>query len=228
MTKKKKPMAGVLCAAKRHIHIYAPAQPQQYFKFPMRLPAIRLMKRFTIPFTHKILSAKSPIKSSVEMTCHKLFNKIGLVIVFFFCLLASNIALALEVARPAYTPPPPAVSSGSIVQIIFSLLLVLVAIVLVAWLLKRMNLAQQGSGNLLKVLGSVAVGQRERIVLVEVNDTCLVVGIGPGQIRTLHTFQKTEDFDINSKLAETQTAENKFSKLLSSVIGHRKQDSENK
>lgn len=228
MTHKKQQMAGVLCAAKRHIHMHAPTQPQQCFKFPMQLPATWPMKRFTISLAYRILSAKSPIKSSVEMTGHKLLNNIGLVIGFFFCLLAPNIALALEVVRPAYVPPPPAVSSGSIVQIIFSLLLVLVAIVLVAWLLKRMNLAQQGSGNLLKVLGSVAVGQRERIVLVEVNDTCLVVGIGPGQIRTLHTFQKTEDFDINSKLSETQPTENKFSKLLSSVIGHRKQDAENK
>lgn len=143
-------------------------------------------------------------------------------------LATSRLAYAVEVPRPTYTPPPPAVSSGNILQIIFSLLLVLAAIVLVAWLLKRMNLAQQGSGNLLKVLGSVAVGQRERIVLVEVNETCLVVGVGPGQIRTLHTFQKTADFDIDPKLSETQPAENKFAKLLSSFAGHRKQGAESK
>jgi flagellar protein FliO/FliZ len=77
------------------------------------------------------------------------------------------------------------------VQIIFSLLLVLAAILLVAWLLKRMNVAQQGTGNMLKVLGGVAIGQRERVVLVEVNDTWLVVGVGPGQIRTLHTLPKS-------------------------------------
>lgn len=106
---------------------------------------------------------------------------------------ASKLACAVEGARPAYTPsPPPAVSSGSIVQIIFSLLLVLAAILLVAWLLKRMNVAQQGTGNMLKVLGGVAIGQRERVVLVEVNDTWLVVGVGPGQIRTLHTLPKSE------------------------------------
>lgn len=107
-------------------------------------------------------------------------------------------AYAAEGTRPAYTPPP-AVSSGNIVQIIFSLLLVLAAIVLVAWLLKRMNVAQHSPGKLLKVLGAVPLGQRERIVLVEVNDTCLVVGIGPGQIRTLHTFAKTAESGQNQK-----------------------------
>jgi flagellar protein FliO/FliZ len=77
------------------------------------------------------------------------------------------------------------------VQVIFSLLLVLAAILLVAWLFRRMNVAQKGNANLLKVLGGVSIGQRERVVLLEVEDTWLVVGVGPGQIRTLHTLQKS-------------------------------------
>src|SRR4030067_3514532 len=116
-------------------------------------------------------------------------------------LATSGLAFAAEDTRPAYTPPPPAVSSGSIVQIIFSLLLVLAAIVLVGWLLKRMNVAQQGSGNLLKVLGGTSIGQRERIVLVEVKDTWLVIGVGPGQIRTLHTLNRPEGIEQNTVIA---------------------------
>src|SRR3989338_4943474 len=143
-------------------------------------------------------------------------------------LATSELAFAAEDARPAYTPPPPAVSSGSIVQIIFSLLLVLAAIVLVAWLLKRMNVAQQGSGHLLKVLGGVSIGQRERIVLVEVKDTWLVVGVGPGQIRTLHTLQKAENLVTDLQSPETQPPENKFASLLSSILSHRKHGAENK
>lgn len=97
-----------------------------------------------------------------------------------------------EVGHPSLPSTVPAVGSGGILQIIFSLLLVLAVIVLVAWLLKRMNVTQQGTGNHLKVIGGVAVGQRERVVLVEIDDTWLVVGVGPGQIRTLHTLQKSE------------------------------------
>jgi flagellar protein FliO/FliZ len=69
-------------------------------------------------------------------------------------------------------------------------LLVLAAVVLVGWILKRINLPQQGAGNALKVISGVAVGQRERIVLVEVNDTWLVVGVAPGQVNALHTMPK--------------------------------------
>ncbi|WP_035383673.1 flagellar biosynthetic protein FliO [Ferriphaselus sp. R-1] len=102
------------------------------------------------------------------------------------------VAAADTASRPAYVPPAPtALSSGSILQVIFSLLLVLGAIVLVAWLLKRINLPQQGGRNLLKVVSGVAVGQRERIVLVEVGETWLVVGVAPGSVRTLHTLPKS-------------------------------------
>jgi flagellar protein FliO/FliZ len=81
-------------------------------------------------------------------------------------------------------------SSGSVLQVIFSLLLVLAAVFVVGWILKRINLPQQGAGNALKVISGVAVGQRERIVLVEVNDTWLVVGVAPGQVNALHSMPK--------------------------------------
>ncbi len=133
------------------------------------------------------------------------------------------LAAAADDSRPAYVPPPPAVSSGGIVQIIFSLLLVLAAIFLVVWLLKRMNMVQQGHGNLLKVLGGVAIGQRERIVLVEVNDTWLVVGVGPNQIRTLHSLQKpdqAEGSEGSDVAAPVQPGGDggKFAALLSSAL----------
>ncbi|MGA8864753.1 MAG: flagellar biosynthetic protein FliO [Gallionella sp.] len=139
-------------------------------------------------------------------------------------LLAPVLATAADLTRPALTPPPPAVSSGSIVQIIFSLLLVLAAIVLVAWLLKRVNATQLGAGNQLKVLGSVALGQRERIVLVEVKDTWLVVGVGPGQIRNLHTLQKQDIQNAGDPSTAPLPSENKFAKLLGALLHHQSRD----
>jgi flagellar protein FliO/FliZ len=103
----------------------------------------------------------------------------------------SPLALAEEAARQAYVPPPPpGVSTGSVVQIIFSLLLVLAAVLAVAWLLRRLQLPQQAGVNALKVVSGVAVGQRERVVLVEVNDTWLVIGVAPGQVNALHAMPK--------------------------------------
>lgn len=124
-----------------------------------------------------------------------------------------------ETARPAYTPPPPsAVSSGSVMQIIFSLILVLAAVAAVAWIMKRINLPQHGAASLLKVIGGVAVGQRERIVLVEVNDTWLVVGIAPGQVRTLHTMPKGV---IPSGAQTGAMPDNKFQMWLKQMVEKR-------
>ncbi len=109
-----------------------------------------------------------------------------------YCFLFTQPVNALENAHASY-PPPTAFSAGSIVQIVLSLLMVLAAIVLVAWMLKRMNLTQKGNINGLKIITSVAVGQRERVVVLEIADTWLVVGIAPNQIRTLHTLPKSTD-----------------------------------
>lgn len=105
-------------------------------------------------------------------------------------------------------------------QIIFSLLLVLAAIVLVAWLLKRMNVAQQGSGNLLRVLGSVSIGQRERAVLVEIKNTWIVVGVASGQVCALHTLEKPEALEQNEPANSRPIEKSRsFSAALSSALG---------
>src|SRR5512135_2259247 len=131
----------------------------------------------------------------------------------------SPLVLAAEAARPAYVPPPAAaVSSGSVLQVILSLLLVLAAVVIVAWVLKPINLPQQGAGNALRVISGVAVGQRERIVLVEVNDTWLVVGVAPGQVNALHAMPKGA---LPSAASTMTTDDNKFQVWLKQMVEKR-------
>ena len=133
--------------------------------------------------------------------------------------LFSPLALAADAARPAYVPPPAAaVSSGSVLQVVFSLLLVLAAVVIVGWVLKRINLPQQGAGNALKVVSGVAVGQRERIVLVEVNDTWLVVGVAPGQVNALHAMPKG---NLPQAAGSSPIDDNKFQGWLKQMMEKR-------
>ena len=98
---------------------------------------------------------------------------------------------AAETARPAYTPPS-VLSSSNILQVIVSLLLVLAAVALIAWVLRRISLPHQGVGRQLKVISGVAVGQRERVVVVEVGETWLILGVAQGNVRTLHTMPRSE------------------------------------
>lgn len=64
---------------------------------------------------------------------------------------------------------------------------VVVALLLASlWLIKRLS-APRGPAAGLKVLGGVAIGSRERLVLVEVGDKVLVLGVTANNINTLHT-----------------------------------------
>ncbi len=98
-------------------------------------------------------------------------------------------AEAADSPRPAYTPPS-VLTLESVLQVVFSLLLVLGIVALVAWLLKRVSLPQQSAGRQLKVISNLAVGQRERVVVVEIQETWLVLGVAPGQVQTLHTLPR--------------------------------------
>jgi flagellar protein FliO/FliZ len=57
-----------------------------------------------------------------------------------------------------------------------------------AWVARRFGLQQTGSGRLLKVVSSAMVGQRERVVVVEIGGQWLVLGVAAGQVRALHSM----------------------------------------
>lgn len=71
------------------------------------------------------------------------------------------------------------------------LILVLALIGGISWLLKRFSLIPVGTAGAVKVIAATAVGQRERVVVVEIANTWLVLGVAPGRVSTLHTLDKT-------------------------------------
>ena len=76
-----------------------------------------------------------------------------------------------------------------------ALLLVVALIWLSCYLLKRLNHRQLDSRGNLRVISSCAVGQRERVVVVEVQQTWLVLGVGGGQVNLLHQLDTPADSD---------------------------------
>lgn len=88
---------------------------------------------------------------------------------------------------------PPGVSATTILQTALGLSLIIGVLFLAAYLLRKLNGGRGfGSHGPLRVVGGLLLGSRERIVLVEIGDTWIVVGLVPGQIRTLHTLPKGE------------------------------------
>jgi flagellar protein FliO/FliZ len=102
----------------------------------------------------------------------------------------SAVALPSALCAAEQTAPS---ATGAMLQSFFALLLVLAVIAGAAWLLKRTQQLQRGgSHQVLKNVSAIAVGAKERVVVVEVGDTWLVLGVAPGQVQTLHTLAKQE------------------------------------
>ncbi len=95
-------------------------------------------------------------------------------------------AIAFAAATPGIAPSP---IFGGFIQVVLALILVLAAIAASAWLLRRFA-TQIGSGGALRVLGGVMVGQRERLMLVEVGETWLIVGVAPGSVTAVHSMPR--------------------------------------
>ena len=85
----------------------------------------------------------------------------------------------------AAASPPAADIGASLWQLALGLAAVLALLVGSLWLLKRLAGPRAGSPGLMRVVAATAVGTRERVVIVEVGTTWLVLGVAPGQVSAL-------------------------------------------
>jgi flagellar protein FliO/FliZ len=76
-------------------------------------------------------------------------------------------------------------------QMLFGIVIVFGVLAGCVWLLKRFSSPVRGNG-LLRILGVTAVGPREKVVLLEVGEKVLMLGVTPNNVRTLHVFEHGE------------------------------------
>jgi len=75
-------------------------------------------------------------------------------------------------------------------QMLLGLTLVMGLMALAAWALKRFQSLKMREGGIIKTLGSVSAGTHGSIMVVEVGDQWLVVGVTPSRMDILATLQK--------------------------------------
>ena len=137
------------------------------------------------------------------------------------CLLAC-ISLAAGAVLP--TVPTPAAepvrsfAAAGLMQAAFGLAVVIGLIFLFAWAVRRFGLQPSGGGRLLKVVSSAMVGQRERVVVVEVGDSWLVLGVAAGQVRALHTMPAEKMPDAQTSVISGFSGGAFSQKLAESVL----------
>lgn len=124
-------------------------------------------------------------------------------------LLMQGVAWA-QVAVPQSSLKTDSPMTGHLLQTTLGLLFVLGLLFALMWLLKKMGIGnQQRRGGFYKVLATSALGPREKIVLVEIGDTWLVLGMTSNSINTLHSMPAG-----SIELDDLQSPAANFAKLL--------------
>ena len=106
-----------------------------------------------------------------------------------------------------------AISFGDLLNLVSGLIIVLFIFFGIAYLIKRLTGINGISRGHIKVIDSLHLGTRERLVLVKVSDIYLLLGISSGQINTLRVINELPDNleQVNPDIKA------RFHELLSSV-----------
>lgn len=86
-------------------------------------------------------------------------------------------------------PQPVVNASSPLVQVSGALTAIIIFILLAAWLAKRFGFAgKTSSAKGLKISASCSLGPRERVVVIDVEEARLVLGVTASQITHLYTL----------------------------------------
>ncbi|WP_339941684.1 flagellar biosynthetic protein FliO [Undibacterium luofuense] len=126
----------------------------------------------------------------------------------------SGLALTCQSVFAAEAVSTPATG---FLQIMLALLFVIALMLALAWVMKRVA-PMQGQQQLgMKIIGSLHLGQREKIMVVEVGDQWLILGVTPSGISRLESMPRQEHLLQNG----TPVAGTAFQSWLQSKIAKR-------
>jgi flagellar protein FliO/FliZ len=98
-----------------------------------------------------------------------------------------QLAMGQEVAPPSLQSP---IGSGDILSVGASLIVVVAAIMLCGWLYSRSQGLRVRGGGVINIIATQPLGPKERILLIEVANKQLIVGMTSTQVSTLHVFDE--------------------------------------
>jgi flagellar protein FliO/FliZ len=128
--------------------------------------------------------------------------------------LLSGSALAQTKGQAIVSP------STGLLQIFLALVAVIGLMLLIAWLFKRIGPINSMNKVPMKVVGGLSIGNRERIMVVEVGDQWLVLGVTAQQINTLSSMPK-QVIATSEPAHANANPENQFSHWLKKTLDKR-------
>ena len=107
-------------------------------------------------------------------------------------------------------------SAAYFLKLGLALLLVLAMFLSFAWMMRRFNGYQSTAKGDLRVVTGLNLGTREKLVIVQVGEEQILLGVTPGNIKKLHRL------DVAIEDSKTVTP-GEFSQKLKSVLKNREQ-----
>ena len=135
--------------------------------------------------------------------------------------LRTSAAIACALLAPCIAfaaDPPAAVGTGSVLQVLLGLVVVLGMVFAAAWAMRRFNPNATTANSALRVVAGTAVGNRERVLLLEIDNTWLVVGVAPGRVSQIHSMPRPDNFQAGP----SPVVQNAFATWLKQTIEKRK------
>lgn len=133
------------------------------------------------------------------------------------CTALLSVAMPLQAGDAAPSPIGMArevMDGGFMLQFLAGLAIVLASIAALAWLMKRAGGLRTSAQGTLRVIDGIALSARERIVLVQVGDTQVLLGVAPGRVNRVHVL----DEKVAAK-AVTDSVPASFGERLKQAIG---------
>jgi flagellar protein FliO/FliZ len=96
--------------------------------------------------------------------------------------------MLLALALPIAAAPEISVG-GELVRVLLSLVGIIALIFAAAWLSRRLQARTLPGGRRLRCVETMAVGPRDRLLLIDADGKRLLVGVGQGGMRTLHIYE---------------------------------------
>ncbi|QIB04377.1 flagellar biosynthetic protein FliO [Pseudomonas fluorescens] len=134
-------------------------------------------------------------------------------------MLPLSVLAADPVATAAAAPAAGSGVAGQLAQLVLGLLLVLGLIFFLAWMLRRVQQAgPAGKGQVIDIIGSRALGPRDRLVLVQVGSEQILLGLSPGTITALHVLKEPV------QVPSAEQASPEFAQRLMELLGKDQKD----
>lgn len=95
----------------------------------------------------------------------------------------------LALVAPAAAAAPEINVGAELVRVVLSLVGIIALIFAAGWLSRRLQGRASPGGRRIRCVETLAVGARDRVLLLEADGKRLLVGVGQGGMRTLHVYE---------------------------------------